>query len=121
MRRLHTHTHVYNQATHLGPRIKPPFVFFSLPPLQGPVTFIDSRFYGRVVFPPLNLINYNLFRGGHNLYGTEPWTYYFVNGILNFNVVFLLGLAALPLLGMKVGMGGGYVCALQVSASHSIV
>ena len=67
------------------------------------MTYIDSRFYGRLVFAPLNLVSYNLFRGGHNLYGTEPWTYYFVNGFLNFNLVFVLGLAAWPLLEIKVG------------------
>ena len=28
--------------------------------------------------------------------GVEPWTFYFVNGFLNFNVVFLLALLAIP-------------------------
>lgn len=29
--------------------------------------------------------------------GTEPWPFYFINGFLNFNVVFILALLALPL------------------------
>lgn len=30
--------------------------------------------------------------------GVEPWHFYFVNGFLNFNVVFLLALLAAPLI-----------------------
>lgn len=29
--------------------------------------------------------------------GTEPWHYYFLNGFLNFNIVFALALFSLPL------------------------
>lgn len=29
--------------------------------------------------------------------GTEPWYFYFINGFLNFNVVFVLALLVLPL------------------------
>ncbi len=29
--------------------------------------------------------------------GTEPWHFYFINGILNFNLVFALALFSLPL------------------------
>ena len=29
--------------------------------------------------------------------GTEPWPFYFINGFLNFNVVFVLALLSLPL------------------------
>lgn len=29
--------------------------------------------------------------------GTEPWSFYFINGFLNFNVAFVLALLALPL------------------------
>jgi len=41
----------------------------------------------------LNLIAVVFF----SLTGTEPWHYYFVNGFLNFNIVFLLALFSLPL------------------------
>lgn len=46
-----------------------------------------------------NIIEYNIFSksGGPDLYGTEPWTFYFKNLVLNFNLWFLLALVALPL------------------------
>lgn len=31
------------------------------------------------------------------LSGTEPWSFYFINGFLNFNVAFILALLVLPL------------------------
>ena len=59
--------------------------------------FFDTAFYGRVVAAPLNIIAYNMFTShGPDLYGTEPWHFYFLNGILNFNIVFLLSLVAWP-------------------------
>lgn len=46
-----------------------------------------------------NIVKYNIFSstGGPELYGTEPWTFYFKNLALNFNIWFVLALAALPL------------------------
>lgn len=49
---------------------------------------------------PLNIVLYNVFGGegkGPNIFGTEPWDFYFRNLLLNFNIWFLLALAALPL------------------------
>lgn len=58
-----------------------------------PMTLIDSSYFGRIVIAPLNLIFYNVFTShGPNLYGTEPLSYYFINGFLNFNVIWLLAL-----------------------------
>ncbi len=58
---------------------------------------MDSYYYGRLVIPPLNIVLYNIFsEHGPDLYGTSPWSFYFLNGFLNFNLVFPLGLAALP-------------------------
>lgn len=58
---------------------------------------VDSSYYGRLVVAPLNLLTYNVFTShGPNLYGTEPWHFYFVNGFLNFNLAFPLALLALP-------------------------
>ena len=34
--------------------------------------------------------------------GVEPWSFYFINGFLNFNVVFLLALSAAPLIEFRV-------------------
>ena len=62
-----------------------------------PQIFLDSSFYGRIVAAPFNIIAYNMLTShGPDLYGTEPWHFYILNGILNFNVVFLLSLVAWP-------------------------
>lgn len=55
------------------------------------------RVWGIVV--SWNIVKYNVFSkgGGPELYGTEPWTFYFKNLALNFNLWFLLALVALPL------------------------
>ncbi|KAK4153008.1 Alg9-like mannosyltransferase family-domain-containing protein [Chaetomidium leptoderma] len=62
-------------------------------------TAISGFFYKKVEIVSWNIIKYNIFSssGGPNLYGTEPWTFYFKNLLLNFNVWFLLALASLPL------------------------
>uniref|UniRef100_A0A670Y2G9 Mannosyltransferase n=2 Tax=Pseudonaja textilis TaxID=8673 RepID=A0A670Y2G9_PSETE len=63
-----------------------------------PMVAIDSYHYGKLVVAPLNIILYNVFTPhGPDLYGTEPWSFYFINGFLNFNVAFILALLALPL------------------------
>jgi alpha-1,2-mannosyltransferase len=52
---------------------------------------------------PLNIVLYNVFSGegkGPNIYGTEPWHFYFRNLLLNFNLWFILALAAGPLFGL---------------------
>ncbi|SPO31562.1 related to ALG9 - mannosyltransferase [Ustilago trichophora] len=70
--------------------------------LALPVFAIDTLAYGKLSFVPLNTVLYNLFsrsRGaGPELYGTEPFTFYFSNLSLNFNVFFPLALLSLPLL-----------------------
>ncbi|XP_057551196.1 alpha-1,2-mannosyltransferase ALG9 isoform X7 [Hippopotamus amphibius kiboko] len=63
-----------------------------------PVVVIDSYYYGKMVIAPLNIVLYNVFTPhGPDLYGTEPWYFYLINGFLNFNVVFALALLVLPL------------------------
>ncbi|XP_063853624.1 alpha-1,2-mannosyltransferase ALG9-like [Scylla paramamosain] len=62
-----------------------------------PMVQIDSHLYGRLVVAPLNIVLYNVFSSGSSLYGTEPWSFYILNGFLNFNIVFLSALL-LPLL-----------------------
>ncbi|XP_021571967.1 alpha-1,2-mannosyltransferase ALG9 [Carlito syrichta] len=63
-----------------------------------PVVVIDSYYYGKLVIAPLNIVLYNVFTShGPDLYGTEPWYFYLVNGFLNFNVAFALALLVLPL------------------------
>lgn len=59
---------------------------------------IDSSYFGKLTIAPLNIILYNVFTShGPNLYGTEPWTFYFINGFLNYNIVWISALLA-PLL-----------------------
>uniref|UniRef100_A0A8C0XZ42 Mannosyltransferase n=1 Tax=Castor canadensis TaxID=51338 RepID=A0A8C0XZ42_CASCN len=63
-----------------------------------PVVVIDSYYYGKLVIAPLNIVLYNVFTAhGPDLYGTEPWYFYLINGFLNFNVAFALALLVLPL------------------------
>ncbi|GAB0092917.1 Mannosyltransferase [Sergentomyia squamirostris] len=58
-----------------------------------PMILIDSSYFGKIVIAPLNLIIYNVFTShGPNLYGVEPFSYYLINGFLNFNIVWLLAL-----------------------------
>ncbi|OLN95759.1 Alpha-1,2-mannosyltransferase alg9 [Colletotrichum chlorophyti] len=67
------------------------------------VMFIDgcvnTFFYKEVQVAAWNIVKYNIFSetGGPELYGTEPWTFYFRNLALNFNIWFILALLCLPL------------------------
>lgn len=50
---------------------------------------------------PWNIVAYNVFGGegrGPNIFGTEPWTFYVRNLLLNFNVWFVLAVSIAPLL-----------------------
>lgn len=54
---------------------------------------LDSSYFGRLVVAPFNIVYYNVFTShGPNLYGTEPFHFYFVNMFLNFNLVFVAAL-----------------------------
>lgn len=63
-----------------------------------PTAAVDSWFYQRLVVPSWNLVAYNAFGGGGGsgaeLYGSEPWSFYFKNVFLNLNVVGALALVA---------------------------
>lgn len=60
---------------------------------------INTFFYRKVEAVSWNIVKYNIFSssGGPELYGTEPWDFYFRNLALNFNVWFALALLSLPL------------------------
>ncbi|KAH0597187.1 hypothetical protein MHUMG1_04564 [Metarhizium humberi] len=60
---------------------------------------INLFFYKKIAVVSWNIVKYNIFSstGGPDLYGTEPWTFYFKNLALNFNIWFVLALLALPL------------------------
>jgi len=72
-----------------------------------PMIAIDSYFYGKTVSTVLNFAIYNSQvsggAGGQNLYGVEPWYWYFINLFLNFNIAFpaaLLGMGLCPEVGV---------------------
>ncbi|XXG99349.1 hypothetical protein Hte_005686 [Hypoxylon texense] len=62
-------------------------------------TAINTFFYKKLEVVSWNIVKYNIFSstGGPDLYGTEPWTFYFRNLTLNFNIWFILALFSLPL------------------------
>ncbi len=62
-----------------------------------PMFLFDSHFYQKTVFVPLNIVWYNVFSHGPDLYGTEPWSFYVQNLTINFNILFALA-AISPLL-----------------------
>lgn len=65
--------------------------------IAGPMMLCDSYYYGRPVLAPLNIIKYNVFTShGPDLYGTEPASYYLLNGLLNFNLAFPAALLVIP-------------------------
>ncbi|KAI8587172.1 Alg9-like mannosyltransferase family-domain-containing protein [Geranomyces variabilis] len=69
--------------------------------ILGPMLAIDSLLYNRLALVPFNIVHYNIFAGkdrGPNIYGTEPWWFYILNGLLNFNIAFPVALLALPAL-----------------------
>ncbi|XP_066267856.1 alpha-1,2-mannosyltransferase ALG9-like isoform X2 [Branchiostoma lanceolatum] len=74
------------------------WVIISLCLVLVPLVMVDTMYYGKLVIAPLNIVLYNVFSDhGPDIYGVEPWTFYFLNGFLNFNIVFLMGLVAMPL------------------------
>ncbi|CAG8663230.1 11145_t:CDS:2, partial [Ambispora leptoticha] len=77
-----------------------------------PIVSIDYIFYKKITIVPLNIILYNVFGGegrGPNLYGTEPWSYYFVNGLLNFNILFVLAILSIPALALTFFVDNGRI------------
>ncbi|KAL8946137.1 MAG: hypothetical protein Q9222_007428 [Ikaeria aurantiellina] len=65
---------------------------------------VDTFFFHKVTVVPWNIISYNVFSGasrGPDIFGTEPWEFYFRNLALNFNLWFLLALSAAPILSVQ--------------------
>ena len=61
-----------------------------------PSVLLDSYFYGKPVIACLNILLYNVFTDhGPDLYGTEPLSYYLLNGFLNFNIMFVLAMGSI--------------------------
>ncbi|KAG1455183.1 hypothetical protein G6F46_010944 [Rhizopus delemar] len=70
--------------------------FFSGIGLVFLLVLMDQMFYRQYTIVAWNIVKYNIFSDGRgpDLYGTEPWYYYILNGFLNFNIVFLLALGS---------------------------
>ncbi|KAK6342572.1 mannosyltransferase [Orbilia javanica] len=71
------------------------------------VVGVDSLAYRKLVFVPLNIVLYNVFGGsdrGPDLYGTEPWWYYFANLSLNFNLMAAVAFASIFLLALTLAI-----------------
>ncbi|KAI9272239.1 Alg9-like mannosyltransferase family-domain-containing protein [Helicostylum pulchrum] len=62
------------------------------------LVLMDQMFYRQYTVVAWNIIKYNIFAAsegrGPELYGTEPWYYYILNGVLNFNIAFVLALGS---------------------------
>lgn len=56
-----------------------------------PMLAIDTSYYGKLVVAPWNIVKYNVLGGhGPELYGTESFSFYIINGFLNFNIVWVI-------------------------------
>ncbi|PYI29845.1 hypothetical protein BP00DRAFT_437365 [Aspergillus indologenus CBS 114.80] len=65
---------------------------------------VDHVFLRKLVIVPWNIVAYNVFGGegrGPDIFGTEPWTFYVRNLLLNFNIWFVFAMAAAPLLALQ--------------------
>ncbi|BFZ62435.1 mannosyltransferase [Saitoella coloradoensis] len=62
---------------------------------------IDTMAYRKLQLVPFNIVLYNVLSADENhgpdIFGTEPWWFYVVNLILNFNVVYVLAMLSAPL------------------------
>ena len=62
--------------------------------ISVPMIAFDSYLFGRFVIAPLNIVLYNVFPSnpnvGPDIYGREPLSFYLINCLLNFNILFPL-------------------------------
>jgi alpha-1,2-mannosyltransferase len=68
-----------------------------------PTSIVDYSFYRKWWLVPLHIISYNVFgrygeASGPDIFGTEPWWFYLLNGLLQFNVAFVLAILCAPIL-----------------------
>nr|KAJ3419801.1 mannosyltransferase [Polyrhizophydium stewartii] len=78
----------------------------------APLVAIDGMFYKRWTLAALNIVLYNVFGGGErgpDIYGTEPWHFYLLNGLVNFNVAYLAAMASMPALAAACYVAPGLV------------
>lgn len=70
---------------------------FSFVYILVPSLCVERYYYGRWTFPSLNAVIYNVLSssGGPNIFGVEPWHYYILNLLLNFNIFIPTSLLAI--------------------------
>ncbi|KAJ8326593.1 mannosyltransferase [Batrachochytrium dendrobatidis] len=76
-------------------------VLIAVSTVMAPLLVLDRFYYQKWVFASLNIVLYNVFGSsgrGPDIYGTEPWYFYFLNGLLNFNLAYVAALVCGPLL-----------------------
>ena len=60
--------------------------------ISAPIIAVDSYLFGKFVFAPFNIVKYNVFPSnpniGPDIYGREPFSFYILNCLLNFNILF---------------------------------
>lgn len=81
-------------------------------------TAIDSWFYQKIDLVPLNIVLYNVFgeQGeGPEIFGVEPFQYYILNLLVNFNVVAILGYVGLVVNAILFGEKNRYKVLITVS------
>ncbi|CUM52851.1 uncharacterized protein AC631_02840 [Debaryomyces fabryi] len=82
-------------------------------------TSIDSWFYQKFDLVPLNIVLYNVFgeQGeGPEIFGVEPFHYYILNLLVNFNIVAILGYIGLVLNVFLFGEKNRYKVLITVSS-----
>jgi alpha-1,2-mannosyltransferase len=66
--------------------------------ISAPILLLDSYLFGKLVFAPFNIVKYNVFptnpNVGPDIYGREPFSFYILNCLLNFNVLFPMALCS---------------------------
>ena len=62
-------------------------------PFKAPLVLVDYFFYQKWTLVPFNLVMYNVWNSssesGPDIFGTEPWWFYLVNGVLNWSLVWV--------------------------------
>eukprot|EP01117_Protostelium_nocturnum_P006465 TRINITY_DN2327_c0_g2_i4.p1 TRINITY_DN2327_c0_g2~~TRINITY_DN2327_c0_g2_i4.p1 ORF type:complete len:453 (-),score=40.07 TRINITY_DN2327_c0_g2_i4:251-1609(-) len=90
-----------------------------------PSCLVDFYFYEKLIFPPINIILYNVFTShGADLYGTEPWSFYIINLFLNFNILLPLATLSLPIFSLWIYLRpvlGGWKSILFVDISSKLL
>ena len=82
----------------------------------------NAVFFRRLVFSPWRIVSYNVFEGsskGPNIFGTEPWHFYFRNLVLNFHIWSLLALLAGPIILLRIVFGRQSV--LRITQQRSLI